>query len=120
MFRSLYVAGVALAVVIGSPFLSEHGWAQSAASLLNPQDPKKDEPKKDEPKKDEPKKDEPKKDEPKKDDPKKDEPKKDDPKKDDPKKPEEKKADATPPSAPTRKSTPKNSKIKPYDEIVNN
>ena len=125
MFRMLYTAGVALAVVVGSPILSPGGLTQIFTSSAEPQDPKKDEPKKDEPKKDEPKKDEPKKDEPKKDEPKKDEPKKDEPKKDEPKKDEpkkpadEKKADVpVPPSAPAKKASTKNSKIKPYDEIV--
>ena len=98
MLRSLFAAGMALAVLIGSPFVGGISLAQS-----NTQEPKKDEPKKDEPKKEEPKKDEPKKDEPKKDEPKK----------------EEKKADA--PAAPTpttKKAAAKPSKVKPYDEIV--
>jgi hypothetical protein len=97
------------------------------------EEPKKDEPKKEEPKKEEPKKDEPKKEEPKKDEPKKEEPKKDEPKKEEPKKPEEpKKEEPRRPEMPTRpsfgggggpggamrKAATKDSKVRPYDEII--
>ena len=51
MLRSLFAAGMALAVLIGSPFVGGLGLAQTSA-----QDPKKDEPKKEEPKKEDPKK----------------------------------------------------------------
>ncbi len=141
MIRSVVAAWLSLILVVGSALTSPGGPAlaqDKPEPRKSPEDPKKDEPKKDEPKKDEPKKDEPKKDEPKKDEPKKDEPKKDEPKKDEPKKEEPKKEEPKKPEEPKkdeprrpeptgrpfggggamRKAATKDSKVKPYDDII--
>lgn len=96
MRRSVSAAGVALAVLFGSPVLSQIGLAQDPKAPAPAPAPKPDEPKP----------------APKPDDPK-PAPKPDDKKKD------EKKAE-TPSMPPAKKATPKASKIKPYDEIVTN
>jgi Met-zincin/Domain of unknown function (DUF5117)/Domain of unknown function (DUF5118) len=97
MIRSVLAAWLSLVLVVGGALTSPGGPAQ-AQDKPGPQQ-KPDEPKKEEPKKEEPKKEEPKKEEPKK--------------------PE------TPASAPSsprggafRKAATKESKVKPYDEIV--
>jgi hypothetical protein len=122
MIRSVLAAWLSLFLVVGAALISPGGPAlgQDKPELqISPQEPKKPDAPKDEPKKDEPKKDEPKKEEPKKDEPKKDEPKKDEPKKDEPKKPDTPKA--APESsrgAPFRKAATKESKVKPYDDVI--
>ena len=128
MIRSFVAAWLSLVLVVGAALTAPGGPAlaqDKPEPQKSPEDPKKpDEPKKEEPKKEEPKKEEPKKEEPKKEEPKKEEPKKEEPKKEEPKKEEPKKpadtSKSTPegPRGPTRKAATKDSKIKPYDEVI--